>query len=263
MTALTRFPGLELAIDGATAVATLLETAYSLDNLGSIARAVEALEQRTEISALVLRGTADRFHTGASMPLLDHLRQLPDSQRTALIEHGQGNVRSLLKTPLLTVAYVDGFAAGGGVDLMLACDLALVTPNARVNLFYSKLGVIPDDGALFLLAERVGWPRALRLCEESASWNAQECVALGVADRPLDASADGAQLIRALRRELRLPRSTRAALKALRWLEIEPRFERHLSACASTMSKLLTLPEQQELLRRTAAAQRAHAAPPP
>jgi 2-(1,2-epoxy-1,2-dihydrophenyl)acetyl-CoA isomerase len=253
-------PGLDIEIREAVASLTLLDAGYSVENLLSIAATVHSLERRDDVRAIVLRGGSSEFFIGASVPLLEHMCSLESGARTALIREGQDNVRSLLKTPKLTVAYVDGFAAGGGVDLMLACDIIAVTPRARVNLFYSKLGVVPDDGALYLVAQRVGWPRALRLAEESSSWDAQECISLGLADRSLDASLSAANWARALRRELRVPASTHAALKSLRWSQNEAAFEQHLEQVAALMSDLLVQPEQQALIARTSAAQRMQAA---
>jgi 2-(1,2-epoxy-1,2-dihydrophenyl)acetyl-CoA isomerase len=255
------FPGLGIDVVEGVAVLTFLDAGYSLDNLSSIARAVRALQVREDIAAIVLRGCAGNFSIGATVPLLEHLCALDEASRTQLILEGQDNVRSLLRSPKLTVAYVDGFAAGGGVDLMLACDRSLVTSNSRVNLFYSKLGVVPDDGALYLLAARVGWPKALRLAEASESWSADDCLSLGLADRSLEPGMDLSAWPRALRKELRLPGSTRAALKRLRWSEIESGFEAHLLQVASAMSTLLVQPEQRQLIARTASVQRMQAAP--
>jgi enoyl-CoA hydratase/carnithine racemase len=257
------YPGVRVEIETELALLTILDPGYDLQNLRSIGQAVRALEQEPDVRAIVLRGKAGTFSIGASYPLLQHMCVLEHASLVTLIKLGQDNVRSLLQSSKLTAAYVEGFAAGGGVDLLLACDRILFTQDTRINLFYGKLGAIPDDGALYLLAARVGWPKAIEWTASSPTWRAEEGIVHGIADTTVAAGMSPAALQRELRRELRLPSSTRAALKALRWSQIEASFESHLAQAAELMASLLARPEQQELIARMAAAQRMQSATKP
>jgi 2-(1,2-epoxy-1,2-dihydrophenyl)acetyl-CoA isomerase len=243
-------------VEDGVAVVDLQATAYELDTLDAIASVVEQLNRDDAVQAVVLRGTSEVFWLGASTALLRHMSSLARVELLALIRRGQRSVTALLDSPKLTVAYVQGLVAGGGVDLTLACDVVLAAESARMNLFYGKLGLIPDQGALFLLAQRVGWPAAERFAALSPSWSIDELLALGLADQKVANGLNAQQLRRALRKELRLPMSTRRSLKQLRPQVDRHAFTDHLEAAAGAMSDLLARPEQQALIAQVEAMQR-------
>lgn len=61
------------------------------------------------------------------------------------------------------IAYVNGVAAGAGVNLMLACDLVYASAKARFAESFSKVGLIPDCGGLYFLPKAVGVLKAKEL----------------------------------------------------------------------------------------------------
>ncbi|WP_231740394.1 MULTISPECIES: enoyl-CoA hydratase-related protein [unclassified Mycobacterium] len=66
-----------------------------------------------------------------------------------------------LEKPVL--AAVNGLAAGVGVSLAAACDLAIAAPNAYFLLAFSNIGLMPDGGATALIPAAIGRSRALRM----------------------------------------------------------------------------------------------------
>src|SRR5699024_11672186 len=70
-------------------------------------------------------------------------------------------VRRLRALPLPVVCAVNCVAAGAGANLALACDLVLARRSARFIESFSKLGLIPDTGGTYFLAQRVGTARAM------------------------------------------------------------------------------------------------------
>mgnify|MGYP000677467909 CR=1 FL=1 len=84
----------------------------------------------------------------------------------------------------------DGVAAGAGASIAMACDIAIASPNASFIQAFSKIGLIPDAGGTWFLAERLGLPRAMALAmlgdklsaEKAKEWGmiwevADDCVA--------------------------------------------------------------------------------------
>jgi 2-(1,2-epoxy-1,2-dihydrophenyl)acetyl-CoA isomerase len=92
------------------------------------------------------------------------------------------------------VASVRGAVYGIGTALALACDLAIASETAKFSMAFKKVGVVPDGGAVYFLAQRLGVARAKELVYTARVVPAEEALALGlvmrvVADAELDAAA--------------------------------------------------------------------------
>ena len=104
---------------------------------------------------LVLRGLPRAFSAGVS--IREHVPE--PSAIEAMLASMRGLLNSLVKTPAVTVAAVSGACLGGGAELAAACDLVLVTEDARVGFPEIQLGCFPP-GAAALLPARIGGARA-------------------------------------------------------------------------------------------------------
>lgn len=81
------------------------------------------------------------------------------------------------------VAAVGGTAAGAGASLMLACDFVVMSTEARFVATFVKRGILPDSGAIHLLARIVGLRRATELLMLGDPVDALTCERLGLANR--------------------------------------------------------------------------------
>ena len=127
--------------------------------------ALETAESSDDIRCVVLRGDGAHFCAGGDLNRLRHTRMRedgsgPDVQR-ASIDQFHGLVEALRALPKPVIAAVEGFAAGGGFSLALACDLIVAAEDARFVMSYARIGLSPDGGGLWQLAQRL--PRALAL----------------------------------------------------------------------------------------------------
>src|SRR4051794_39291173 len=77
-------------------------------------------------------------------------------------------IETVVACPRPVVAVLDGPAVGGGASLALACDTRIATPQARLDLAWSRYGLPPDGHATTLLAWVVGRDRARSLLAEAA-----------------------------------------------------------------------------------------------
>ena len=92
----------------------------------------------------------------------------------------------ITRLPMPSVAIVNGYAFGGGLELALACTFRLVTPNARLGLPEIKLGLVPGYGGTQRLPRAVGEARALEMILTAKAVDAQTAVAWGLANRVVD-----------------------------------------------------------------------------
>ncbi len=85
--------------------------------------------------------------------------------------------------PRVTIAAITGYALGGGLELALACDLRVVSEDARVGQPEILLGIIPGGGATQRLARLVGVSRAKDLVYTGRHLGAEDALRIGLADR--------------------------------------------------------------------------------
>ena len=80
------------------------------------------------------------------------------------------------------VAAVEGWAAGGGFALAMACPTVVMARDARLVAGFTKIGLIPDMGLLATLPARVGIARTRRIVLGNRPIAAEAALAMGLAD---------------------------------------------------------------------------------
>lgn len=156
---------------GAVAVATLNRP----QSLNSFTRqmhydlwaVLDRAEANPAIRALVVTGAGRAFCAGADLSEFDFAPG-PDSVARAdpspIIEEAfNPTVRRLQALRMPTIAAVNGVAAGAGASLTMTCDIAIAAPGASFIQAFSKIGLVPDAGGSWFLAQRLGLARAMAL----------------------------------------------------------------------------------------------------
>ncbi len=119
--------------------------------------------------------------------------------------------------PVPTVAAVRGWALGGGMELMLCCDLVVAAEDAVVGVPEVTLGIVPGGGATQLLAKRIGYGKAADLLFTGRKVPATEAERLGLVDRLVPADDVRAQALELAERiAANSPVAVRNARNALR-----------------------------------------------
>lgn len=133
------------------------------------------------VRVVVLTGAGRGFSAGADLAS----GEMPDGASvTRLLEEEYGPaVLNLAHMPKITIAAVNGFAAGIGVGFALACDLVVMGQSSFLQVPFNRIGLVPDGGVCWQLVERLGHRRALELSLEAERVPAQRCVELGLANR--------------------------------------------------------------------------------
>ncbi len=190
-------------------------------------RLTELLGRASEdlsVRAVVLTGAGDRhFCTGAALGSPQPGPQQPEGapdkslgEVAAMIRHGwQRLAASILDCAKPVVAAVNGTAAGGGAQLVLASDLVVMADTARLIEVFVRRGIIPDAGGAYLLPRLVGLHKAKELMFLGDEVSAQEAERIGIANQVVPA-AD----LQATARDLaaRLAGAPTKALAMTKWL---------------------------------------------
>jgi enoyl-CoA hydratase len=116
------------------------------------------------------------------------------SHREAFWGVNQSLFQKLEDFPRPTIAAIDGYALGGGLELALACDLRVGSKNAKVGLPEVTLGIYPAAGGTWRLPRLVGLGRAKELVFTGRVADAAEANAWGLFERFVEADALGAAL---------------------------------------------------------------------
>jgi enoyl-CoA hydratase/carnithine racemase len=148
---------------GAVLVLTLSDpaTRNSLSHQ-AIAAGIEALnvaESDAQIRCALLRGDGAHFCAGGNLMGLMERRHAGPPAQVQMLEHLHQFIEALRAFPKPVIAAVEGAAAGAGFSLALACDLIVSAEDARFILSHARLGLSPDGGATWSLAQAL--PRAL------------------------------------------------------------------------------------------------------
>ena len=91
--------------------------------------------------------------------------------------------RDIEAIPKVTIAAINGFALGGGLEIAVTCDLRFAADDARLGLPEIKLGIIPGSGGTQRLPRLVGLAKARDLIFTGRQVDAAEALAIGLIDR--------------------------------------------------------------------------------
>jgi enoyl-CoA hydratase len=129
-----------------------------LEELGA---AVAEAEADPALRCLVVTGAgAKAFIAGADIGELARLSPLEGREHA---RRGQALLDRIEALPVPTIAAINGFAYGGGLELAMACTLRIASENARMGLPETSLGILPGYGGTQRLARLVGRARAFEL----------------------------------------------------------------------------------------------------
>lgn len=134
-----------------------------------------------EVRALVITGAGEKaFCAGADIAEFQG-RSLMQCRRDGAL--GQNTFARLDRLPVASIAVINGYAFGGGMELALACTFRLALPNAKMGLPEIKLGVIPGYGGTQRLPRLVGEGRALEMIMTGRTVTAPEAERIGLVNR--------------------------------------------------------------------------------
>ncbi|MGO4568732.1 enoyl-CoA hydratase/isomerase family protein [Rhizobium sp. 2YAF20] len=161
--------------------------ALDLESFRQLEEIIAKANDNRQIRSLIFTAAGRAFSAGADINDLSGLTPLEASERAT---YRRGVFQSLSTVVVPTIAVVDGFAMGGGVELALACTFRLATERATFSMPEVKLGLLPGAGATQRLPRLIGMSRALEMMITAMMVDAKEALAMGLVDKivvsPLD-----------------------------------------------------------------------------
>ena len=156
--------------------------ALSPDLLSELKHAISIVSVDQDLKALVIRGNGRSFCAGADLLFFDSAFE-DLSLLNPYIQLLNQCFLDLENLPIPTVAVVQGFALAGGLELAMACDMTIVSDEAKLGDQHANFGLMPGGGSTQRLPRRVGMQRAMELLTTGRWLTGQEAVNWGLALR--------------------------------------------------------------------------------
>jgi 2-(1,2-epoxy-1,2-dihydrophenyl)acetyl-CoA isomerase len=143
------------------------------------------------VRCVVVRGAGGHFMAGGDIRTFHGFLELPPAERQSsflrIIERLHASIETLQRMPKPVIAAVQGAAAGYGLSLMLACDLAIADDSAYFSTAYRHIGLTPDGGGTWFLPRLVGTRKAMELVLLGERFDAATALSLGLLNRVVPA----------------------------------------------------------------------------
>lgn len=168
----------------------------TLDELDAI---LTSCENGAGLRALIFTGAENVFASGAD---ITELRALTPDAARKFAERGQKLFRRIADSSILTIAAINGYCMGGGLDLALACRLRFAAREAIFAHPGATLGIITGWGGTQRLPALIGRTRALEMFLTARRMTSTEAFDCGlvhrICDAPLTEAVD--EVVRRLRK---------------------------------------------------------------
>ena len=173
----------QVTIEGHVAIVTMNNppaNTWTRDSLETLTHLVHELNANKDVYSLIITGQGEKFFSaGADLKLFaDGNKQVAADMSTAF---GRA-FETLSQFRGLSIAAINGYAMGGGLEVALACDLRIVEEQAQMALPEAAVGLLPCAGGTQNLAWLVGegWAKRIILCGERV--NAEKAQQIGLVE---------------------------------------------------------------------------------
>ena len=159
-----------------------------VEMLDALQRAASDAEKDPQVKVVLFKGAGEKaFSTGAN---LKEFNALNDEEAYQWILRGNNLFNQVENISKPTIAYINGYAMGGGLELALACDFRVGTANTILCSAELRHGWLPGWGGLGRLRRLIGEARAKEMIMLNTELNAQQAFDWGLLTRIDDGSGE-------------------------------------------------------------------------
>ncbi len=169
---------------GAVATITLNRpdslNSFDADMRADLIGATRQAKDDSSIRAVVLTGAGRCFSAGADLKA--GFKTGKDVEHM-LVEEYKPSLINIAEMEKPVISAINGFAAGIGLSFAMICDLSIIGENAFLLSPFSTIGLVPDGGATWLLANGIGYKKAYEMAIENERVPAQQCLEMGIVNK--------------------------------------------------------------------------------
>ncbi|MFJ9531344.1 enoyl-CoA hydratase [Herbaspirillum sp. NPDC101396] len=184
---MTSYTNLRLEKDGHTAILTLANppaNTWTRESLVDLKRLVTDLNDDRNIYSLVVTGEGEKFFSAGA-----DLKLFADGDKAVALEMARrfGEAfETLSQFRGVSIAAINGYAMGGGLECALSCDIRIAETQAQMALPEAAVGLLPCAGGTQLLPLLVGegWAKRMILCGERVT--AETALRIGLVEEVVE-----------------------------------------------------------------------------
>jgi enoyl-CoA hydratase/carnithine racemase len=163
----------------------------NIEKVKTLTREISGLSSQSTPLPLVLTGSGNFFSVGAD---LNEINQLSGASAYDFALAGQRLMNAVDNYSATVIAAINGYCMGGGLDLALACDFRICSPNSIFGHRGAALGIMTGWGGTQRLPRLLGKARAMKMFLTAEKLSAQEARRMGlvdlIADDPVQAALE-------------------------------------------------------------------------
>jgi len=161
---------------------------FSKNMVKCMREAIDDVKFDSELRAVVVRSTsAKAFCTGAD---LKERAGMSPEEVGPFVATLRRMVRDFYDLPVPTIAAIDGFALGGGLEFALSADMRIASSSAKMGLTETKLAIIPGAGGTQTISRIIGVAKAKELIFTGRFVGSSEAERIGLVNRAVEQNED-------------------------------------------------------------------------
>ncbi|HEF8784932.1 TPA: fatty acid oxidation complex subunit alpha FadB [Providencia alcalifaciens] len=154
--------------------------------VASLDEAVAILEQQSDLQGVILRSDKPAFIVGADIKEFLSLFEASKETLSDWLGYANSIFNRLEDLPVPTISAINGYALGGGCECVLATDFRIASPDARIGLPETKLGIMPGFGGSVRLPRLIGLDSALEIITAGKDVSGPQALKLGLVDAVIE-----------------------------------------------------------------------------
>lgn len=157
--------------------------ALNTETLLELSKAFDELNEDKKVKVVILTGAGKAFIAGAD---IKQMKDMTSLEAKTFAETGHNLLRKIEESRLVVIAAVNGYALGGGCEVMMACDIVVAAKNAKIGQPEINLGIHPGFGGTQRLPRLVGRLKAKEILLTGDSLSAEEAHRIGLVNRVVE-----------------------------------------------------------------------------
>lgn len=151
---------------------------FDLETLNALGDTVDAIHTDKNVRVVIITGAGEKaFSAGAD---LKERKTLTDEEVRRNVKKIRDVFSAIDALPQPTIAAINGYALGGGLELALACDFRIAVTDTKLGLPETSMAIIPGAGGTQRLSRLIGEARALELVLTAAKLTSREALECGL-----------------------------------------------------------------------------------